>query len=106
MCRKSMLLGFALVVSVFALSTPSRAIEYDVGISCMKQGELLSFLYDAFHETWFANGRLANGQPVEVYMSKTGSWTMVEFIDNGYGCIQSSDHDKQIERLDNYKVPL
>ena len=105
MYRKSALLGFALVMSIFALSTPSRANEYDVGTSCMKQGELLSFLYDAYQETWFADGRLANGRPVEVYMSKAGSWTMVEFIDDGYGCIYSSDHDKRTERLDNHKGP-
>ena len=105
MYRKSALLGFALVMSIFALSTPSRAIEYDVGTSCMKQGELLSFLYDAHHETWFANGRLANGRPIEVYMSKAGSWTMVEFIDDGYGCIHSSDHEELTERLGNHEGP-
>ena len=102
---KSALVGIALALGVFALPTPSQATEYDVGTSCMKQGELISFLNDAYQESLFADGRLENGGQVEVYMSDAGSWTMIEFVDGGYGCIHSSSIGKDAKRHGNYERP-
>lgn len=105
MFTKSLLVSFALALGVAALSMQSQAKEFDTDVSCLKQDDLRSYLSRAFQETQFAEGILENGNPMGLFTSHAGTWTMVEFFDNGYGCIYGFGSGLLVGRRDHPKRP-
>lgn len=100
---KWLLMAFALALGTSALPAPSWAMGIDYSVSCLKQTELKSYLSRAFNETPIAVGALENGNRIEIYAARSGSWTMVELPGNGYGCIHSYGHGLRVERGSDHK---
>lgn len=99
--------GLALAALALVLTAPAQAqaMGFDYGVSCLKQAELRSYLGRAFNEARVAEGVLENGNRVELFASRTGSWTMVELPGEELACIHSYGHGLKVERLNQLKRP-
>ena len=100
---KSLAVTLAIGLSVGAISTSSRAMDINYEVSCLKQKELTTYLGRAFNETRIAEGALENGHRIEIFAAHDGSWTMIEFPGDGYGCIHSYGHGLRVERAGGNK---
>ena len=74
----------ALILAVTA--TPAFAMWQD----CMDRGALEVYLDQAFAESRVATGELENGNEVDLYTSRRGSWTLVERRAGGLACVHAS----------------
>jgi hypothetical protein len=89
----------SLVAAVaLAASVPAQAMETDRAVSCLDPGQLKAYLDSAFREAPIATGRLENGNRVEFYASRQGTWTMVEMTGDGYGCVASHGQGLQVQK--------
>lgn len=90
----------ASLIAAVALAAlvPAQAMEADRAVSCLDPGQLKVYLDHAFREAPIASGRLENGNRVEFYASRQGTWTMVELTGDGYGCVASHGQGLQVEK--------
>lgn len=57
---------------------------------CMENGYLVSYLNKAFGEIEIANAESEDGHPIQLYVSRKGSWTLVELLPDGSGCVNAA----------------
>ena len=57
---------------------------------CMGFLELEDYLDRAFAEARIESGLLENGNPVYLFVSRAGSWTLVESVPDGQACVHAS----------------
>jgi hypothetical protein len=86
MARKSlekwirMLAGAAIV----AVSASDAQAQYS---QCAEHGEIVTHLSEKYQESQFASGTIGQIAVIEVFVGKTGSWTVVITGLDGVSCI-------------------
>lgn len=60
------------------------------GVHCLPRPELNSYLGRAWNESRHLSGDLENSNPMSIYVSRRGSWTLVEFRPDGQACVHAS----------------
>ena len=83
------------------LATPALAQEdapIDKASRCLPHTTLVSYLDKAFDESRIATAALDEGIPVELYVSRRGTWTLVEVHSDGLGCINAYGERFQFDR--------
>ena len=81
----------ALILAVTA--APAFAMRQD----CMNRVALEVYLDQAFAESRVATGELDNGNEVDLYTSRRGSWTLVERTDGGLACVHASGNGWHVD---------
>ena len=84
MARKTFLNFMKLVLAAFALVA---AAETAGAQACADRGSLTDRLANVFHEKLFAYGVMGGFAIMEVYVSETGTWTVVVTDTAGWSCI-------------------
>lgn len=102
---KRYLVALGLLLGLVGLAGPSAATQFDYGVSCLKREAIGNYLGRAFNEARVATGELENGNPIEIFASRNGSWTMVELTADGYGCVRSYGHGLQVQGNNQSKRP-
>lgn len=72
--------------------------------SCLTYDVMASYLDRAFDEGRVAVGELENGHAVEMFASRSGTWTLVEIMPDGNGCIRASGTRMKVERLNRRPI--
>lgn len=90
---------------VIALASGSAAAMDDnmpmddyAELSCLAHGELTNYLGRAYGEGRVASGELEDGNGIELFVSRNGSWTLIEKHADGTACVQASGQRMQVER--------
>jgi len=89
----STLLAVGSAQAMDAYDPESEAIKQD----CMAYADLTSYLASAFGEVRSGNGELENGSSMELFVSPSGSWTMIELRGDGLGCVHASGNQLKLE---------
>ena len=89
----------ALLAAACLLSLPAAAQDKldDTG-RCLPHTDLVDYLARAFDENRVATAALDDGLPAELYVSRRGTWTLVEVHADGLGCIKAYGERMQFER--------
>ncbi len=77
------------LVAAFA-ANPAAAQGPPAGSACTSRDEVLRVLAENFQEATIGRGLQANGTLLEVYASKSGTWTIVLSWPTGLSCIVST----------------
>lgn len=64
---------------------------------CLAHPALVAYLDAAFNESRVAVAELDNGHAAELFTSPRGTWTLVERMPDGRGCINASGEHLQVE---------
>jgi hypothetical protein len=99
---KRFLTSLALATIVTA---SAQAAAQDMPTECLGHGDLRSYLDRAFAETRVAVAEAENGNRVELFASRRGSWTLVELKPDGQSCIQAHGKRMRVERSNVTKRP-
>ena len=78
-------------------TTPGLAMEMNPG-NCLGHEKLTVYLDRAFAEARVAVARLENGNRMELFASRRGSWTLIERMPGGDSCIQAHGSQMRVER--------
>lgn len=76
----------------------SAATEEYARQSCLAHGALVEYLDRAYGEDRVATAELDTGNEVELFASRSGTWTLVEKRADGLGCVQASGTRMKVER--------
>lgn len=78
--------------ALLGLAAPAAAVDGDYlpARDCLRSEAMPDYLGRAFAEDRVASATLDNGHDVEIYASARGTWTMVELLPDGHGCIKAS----------------
>lgn len=97
-------LGLSLFVAAAAGGGPAFAMgmEESIDVNCLARDALRHYLNRAYGEGRVAQGELDTGNQVELFVSRNGTWTLVEMKAEGLGCVQA--YGKHM-RFDLSKVP-
>jgi hypothetical protein len=79
----------ALAAAGLLISTPGSAN----GVQCGDHQSLVKHLGEQFSETLAGTGRDARGRRIELFRSRSGSWTLVLILPEGPACILSAGTD-------------
>ncbi|MDP6688559.1 MAG: hypothetical protein QF384_03595 [Alphaproteobacteria bacterium] len=93
----AMVLGPAVALAFAHAAGPAMAMPYNMDESCLASDELSSYLDRAYGEDRIASAELDNGHQVELFASRQGSWTLVELIPDGHGCIHAYGQRMKID---------
>ena len=90
----------AAIAAACLLSTPVLAQDLPIDKTghCLPHDRLVSYLDRAFAEERIATAALDEGMPVELYVSRRGTWTLVEVHSDGLGCINTYGEHFNLER--------
>lgn len=94
----------AALVGVAVSVQQAHAMEDVDAPSCLTYEVMASYLDRAFDEGRVAVGELENGHAVEMFASRSGTWTLVEIMPNGNGCIRASGTRMKVERLNRRPI--
>jgi hypothetical protein len=61
-------------------------VQQDDKPLCLPLDRIETVLKD-YHESAFVAGRMANGNVLVIYTSRSGSWTLVIVAPSGIGCV-------------------
>ena len=86
-------------------AAPGVVAAPGISQSCLARAALTSYLERAFGEARVAVGELDNGHRVEIFASRQGSWTLVEFMPDGQGCINAHGTRMRVEKLNLKQQP-
>jgi|TARA_B100001971_G_scaffold173451_1_gene166354 hypothetical protein len=96
MSPKNLALTAALALPfAFATISPAPAMAMTMikpdfrAVSCLARGTLRDYLDRAYGEGRIAQGELENGNQVELFVSRQGTWTLVEMTPDGQGCVHA-----------------
>lgn len=90
--------GFALALAVAGLVyvvSPAGAVQPQL---CTKHSELVAQLGEKYGETVSASGFDGAGNFIEVFSSKSGTWTIAISVPGGMTCVISAGEDWQEEK--------
>ncbi len=85
-------------------ASPAPAMEMDAG-NCLGHEKLTLYLDRAFAETRVAVARLENGNEMELFASRRGSWTLIERMPGGNSCVQAHGSQMRVGRKNVTKRP-
>ncbi len=83
----------------------AQAVAHEMRQECLEHGDLVTYLDRAFNESRVAVAEAENGNRVEIFASRRGSWTLVEIRPDGQGCIQAHGKRMRVERSNVSKRP-
>lgn len=66
-------------------------------VSCLARDTLNNYLDRAYGEGRIAQAELDNGRRVELFLSRRGTWTLVEFMPNGLGCVHAHGQSLKVD---------
>ena len=90
---RSTLMALGTAVAITFLATPSLAQQV-----CGKRADIVNRLSDGFEEQRRSAGLAADGNLVEVFASKKGTWTIIYTKPGGMTCLVAvGDNWQQIE---------
>lgn len=72
------------VSTATAMSMPDM-----MDVSCLAQDTLSKYLDRAYGEGRIMQAQLDNGHQVELFASRRGTWTLVELMPDGQGCVHA-----------------
>lgn len=87
--------------AAWLLAVPAVAQEdvpLDKAARCLPHDVLVKYLDKAFDESRIARAALDEGQPIEIYASRRGTWTLVQVHSDGLGCVNAYGDHFQLER--------
>lgn len=73
----------------------TEADGLDVG--CLARDTLNDYLSGAYGEGRIAQAQLQNGHQVELFLSRRGTWTLVELMPDGQGCIHAYGQHMKVD---------
>jgi len=92
MLLKTLTLSVALALPI-TIATVSQAPAMTkptfLAESCLTLGTLRDYLDRAYGERPTAQAELDTGNPVELFVSRQGTWTLVEMTPDGQGCVHA-----------------
>ncbi len=92
MSLKNLALSAALALP-FTIAAVDRAPAVTVpdimDVSCLARDTLRNYLDRAYGEGRMAQAELDNGNQVELFVSRRGTWTLVEMMPDGLGCVHA-----------------
>ncbi len=98
--------GFFASLAIATIAAASaQATAQEMPQECLGQDDLATYLDRAFNETRVAVAEAENGNRVELFSSRRGSWTLVELRPDGLGCIQAHGKRMRVERSNVEKRP-
>lgn len=100
MSLKNLTLCAALVLPVtLAAFSPALAMTVPdtMDVSCLARDTLSNYLDRAYGEGRIARAELDNGNPVELFASRRGTWTLVEMMPDGLGCVHAYGKRMKVE---------
>ena len=95
----------ALAVAMVGFTAQAQSVESDIDQKCLGHSELVIYLDRAFKETRVAVAELENGNRMELFASRRGTWTLVELMPDGKGCVNAHGKRMQVEKLNLDKRP-
>ncbi len=101
--RLKTLAGAAVALALTA--SPGLAMETDTVGNCLKHEQLTVYLDRAFSEARVAEALFENGNRMELFASRRGSWTLLERLPDGESCIQAHGTRMRVERKNVAKPP-
>lgn len=66
-------------------------------VSCLARDVLSDYLDRAYGEGRLARAELDNGNQVELFVSRKGTWTLVEMTPDGQGCVHAYGQRMKVE---------
>ena len=66
-------------------------------VSCLARDTMSHYLDRAYGEGRIAQAELDNGNQVELFVSRRGTWTLVEMTPDGQGCVQAYGQRMKVE---------
>ena len=78
-----------------ALAGPELA--YRAEQDCLSQQHMPGYLNSAFAESRIVQAENMDGHAVELYASPAGTWTLVELLPDGRGCVAASGTHLQLQ---------
>ena len=93
----------AVVAVPLALALPIQvaaqvaAMPDMMDVSCLAHDTLNNYLERAYGEDRIAQAELENGHRVELFLSRLGTWTLVELMPNGLGCVHAYGQRMKID---------
>jgi hypothetical protein len=63
---------------------------------CLPKSEMIDYLKRAWSEVPVAEGALSNGNPTTLYLSRRGTWTLVEKRQDGKACVEASGSNMSV----------
>ena len=82
-------LALAAPAQVSARSNTMLNTSGTMDVSCLARDTLNDYLERAYGEDRIAQAVLQNGHQVELFLSRRGTWTLVELMPNGLGCVHA-----------------
>jgi|GEM_PF-885829 len=92
-----MLMLSAGLLALTAASGPAQAMEDYSGLNCLSHDHMTSYLDQAYGENRVASAELDNGNAIELFASRRGSWTLVEVQPDGQGCVQAHGERMRVD---------
>jgi len=92
--------ALGLLLGIAAPTAQATAMEDYATLNCLEHDYLTSYLDRAYGENRVASAELENGNAVELFASRAGSWTLVEVQPDGQGCVQASGERMRVEQID------
>ena len=95
----------ALTAAMVGFTAQAQSVESDIDQKCLGHNELAIYLDRAFKETRVAVAELENGNRMELFASRRGTWTLVELMPDGKGCVNAHGKRMRVEKSDVIKRP-
>ncbi len=96
-------MALSLLATLFAI--PGLAAGSTFGLSkleadatrCLQDIEIAEYLKQAWSEVPVALGNLDNGNQTTLYLSRQGTWTLVEHRNDGRACIEAHGSNMRLQ---------
>ena len=96
---------FASLAIAPSAAAAAQATAPEMPQECLGHDDLAPYLDRAFSETRVAVAEAENGNRVELFASRRGSWTLVEIRPDGLDCILAHGKRMRVERSNVEKRP-
>jgi len=101
MSFKTFVLSLALVLpaAIGSAAGPALAMAMPdvMDVNCLARDTMSHYLDRAYGEGRIAQAELDNGNQVELFVSRSGTWTLVEMTPDGQGCVQAYGQHMKVE---------
>ncbi len=92
-------------VALALTASPGLAMEADRSGNCLNHEQLTVYLDRAFSEARVAEALMENGNEMQLFASRRGSWTLIERLPDGESCIHAHGSRMRFERNSVAKHP-
>ena len=91
-------LVIALAFATVGFMAEAESVESGIGYKCLRHSELAIYLERAFNESRVAVAELENGNRMELFASRRGTWTLVELMPDGMSCVNAHGKSMRVEK--------